>query len=134
MENYSDETPYTLFNKSRVFLFILGLLGLALISRYNYLLFHSLAEIFSIIIASGIFIIAWNSRRFQENHYLLFLGIAYLFIGTLDLFHTLSYRGMNIFHAELMFSRRNRRSASSRSITSRNCSWPTIALIVILNH
>ncbi|MDH4267465.1 MAG: PAS domain S-box protein, partial [Deltaproteobacteria bacterium] len=76
----------------------LGILfGLYLTSLYNYLLFHSLAEIFSIVIACGIFIIAWNSRRFLDNHYLLFIGIAYLFVGSVDLVHTLAYQGMGVF-------------------------------------
>ncbi|MDH5560690.1 MAG: PAS domain S-box protein [Deltaproteobacteria bacterium] len=78
-------------------LFGLILLGLIIGSYYNYLLFHSLAEFFSIVVASGIFIVAWNTRRHLEAHYLLFLGIAYLFVAILDLFHTLSYSGMNIF-------------------------------------
>jgi hypothetical protein len=73
------------------------LLGLYLLSIYNYLLFHSIAEIFSVIIACGIFMVAWNSRRFLDNNYLLFLGIAYLFIAGLDLVHTLGYKGMAIF-------------------------------------
>ena len=73
------------------------LVALYLASRYNYLLFHSLAEIFSIVIACGIFIIAWNSRQFVSNGYLLFLGIAFLFIGLLDLLHTFSYKGMSFF-------------------------------------
>jgi PAS domain S-box-containing protein len=71
--------------------------GLYLTSLYNYLLFHSLAEIFSIVIAFSIFIVAWNSRRFLDNNYLLFVGIAYLFVASLDLVHTLAYTGMNIF-------------------------------------
>jgi len=55
---------------------ILVFLGLYLTSLYSYLLFHSLAEIFSIVIACGIFMIVWNSRRFLDNNYLLFIGIA----------------------------------------------------------
>ena len=39
------------------------LVFLYIISRHNYLLFHSLAEAFSIVIAFCIFILAWNSRR-----------------------------------------------------------------------
>jgi two-component sensor histidine kinase len=66
-------------------------------SLYSYLLFHSLAEFFSIIVACGIFMVAWNSRRIIENNYFLFLGIAYLFIGSMDLMHTLAYKGMGIF-------------------------------------
>ena len=53
------------------------LVGLYLASRYNYLLFHSFAEMFSIIVAMGIFFLAWNARRFMDNDSLLFLGIAY---------------------------------------------------------
>jgi PAS domain S-box-containing protein len=87
------------FDGSRPFLFgIIALIGLYLTSLYNYLLFHSIAEIFSIIIACGIFMIAWNSRFLVDNAYLLFVGIAYLFIGSLDVLHALSYKGMGIFN------------------------------------
>lgn len=71
--------------------------GLYASSLYNYLLFHSLAELFSIVIASCIFVVAWNARRFMDNNYLLFLGIAYVFIGGIDLLHTLAYTGMPVF-------------------------------------
>lgn len=82
---------------AKVTSWILILFGLYLTSLYNYLLFHYIVELFSILIAFGIFVIAWNSRRFMDNNYLLFLGIAYLFIGGLDLIHTLAYKGMRIF-------------------------------------
>ncbi|HOV86104.1 MAG TPA: MASE3 domain-containing protein [Syntrophobacteraceae bacterium] len=62
-----------------------------------YLLFHSLVELFSIVIAFGMFARAWNSRRFFDNNCLLFLGIAYPFVGALDLVHTLAYKGMGVF-------------------------------------
>jgi PAS domain S-box-containing protein len=86
---------------SKIFIYLLGILtflGLYLTSLYSYPLFHSLAEVSSIVIACGIFVIAWNSRRFLENNYLLFIGIAYLFVGGLDLIHTLAYKGMGVFH------------------------------------
>ncbi len=88
-----------IINKKYVY-FLVGILvflGLYLTSHYSYLLFHSLTEIFSIVVACGIFVIAWNSRRFLENNYLLFIGIAYLFVGGLDLIHTLAYTGMGVF-------------------------------------
>ena len=79
-------------------LFFLPLLFiLYIISLGNYLLFHTLAETFSIVVACGIFVIAWNSRGFIQNNYLLFMGIAYLAIGALDLLHTLAYKGMGVF-------------------------------------
>ncbi|WP_417909771.1 MASE3 domain-containing protein [Candidatus Electronema sp. PJ] len=72
-------------------------LGLHLISLYNYLLFHTLTEIFSATVSCAIFIFAWNTRQMQRNQCFLFLGIACLFTGVIDLLHSLSYRGMNIF-------------------------------------
>ena len=73
------------------------LFGLYLTSLQSYLLFHSLAETFSIVIACGIFVIAWNSRRLLDNNYLLFLGIAFLFVAGMDLLHMLAYKGMGVF-------------------------------------
>jgi signal transduction histidine kinase len=67
------------------------------LSLYSYLLYHSLAEVFSIVIAAGIFMVAWNSRRFMDNNYFLFIGIAYLFVAFMDLIHTLAYPGMGVF-------------------------------------
>jgi hypothetical protein len=72
-------------------------LGLFLTSTYNYLLFHSLSEIASILVMYSVFIVAWNTRRFLDNNYLLFIGIAYLFVGSIDLIHTLGYQGMGVF-------------------------------------
>ncbi len=43
------------------------LLGLYATSLYRYVLFHSLVEMFSIIVACGIFMVFWNSRRFLSN-------------------------------------------------------------------
>ncbi len=72
--------------------------ALYVISQHNFLLFHNLIEGFSILIAFGIFVLAWNSRRMAENGgFLLFLGLAYLYIGFLDSLHTLAYTGMGVF-------------------------------------
>jgi len=73
------------------------LFSLYLISFQNYLLFHALVELFSIVIGVTLFIVAWNLRRTITNHYILFIGIAYLFVAVLDTFHTLSYKGMGVF-------------------------------------
>ncbi|MGA1874608.1 MAG: MASE3 domain-containing protein [bacterium] len=83
--------------RGTILVVILAMSGLSVISRYNDPLFHSLAEIFSIIVASGIFIVAWNSRQYHDSNYFLFLGVAYLFIACLDLVHTLAYPGIGIF-------------------------------------
>ncbi|MFW6156650.1 MAG: MASE3 domain-containing protein, partial [Armatimonadota bacterium] len=43
------------------------------------------------------FMLAWNSRTFSDGHFLLWIGIGYLFVGLLDLVHTLAYTGMGVF-------------------------------------
>jgi Membrane-associated sensor domain len=93
-EDGTAELPRRMLFPGLIFI-ILGLLYLT--SLYSYLLFHSIAEIFSVVVAFGIFMLAWNSRRFLDNNYLLFIGIAYLFVGMLDILHTLAYKGMGVF-------------------------------------
>jgi signal transduction histidine kinase len=76
---------------------VLIIAGLYASSLYSYLLFHSLVEVFNVLTAFLIFVLAWHTRRVQDNRYLLFIGIASLFTGTLDLLHTLAYKGMGVF-------------------------------------
>jgi PAS domain S-box-containing protein len=71
--------------------------GVWVISFNNYLLYHVLAEMFGIVVSAAIFIIAWNTRSNLDNDAFLIIGIAYLFIGGIDLLHTLAYKGMSIF-------------------------------------
>ena len=66
-------------------------------SLYSYLLFHGIAEIFSISVCACIFIMTLNSRRFIQNGYLLFIGVAYFFVAIIDGIHTLAYKGMGVF-------------------------------------
>ncbi len=77
--------------------YIVAALALVASGLYSYLLFHTLVELFSITAAFVVFILAWNTRRVQDNHYLLLIGIASLFSGILNIFHTLTYKGMGVF-------------------------------------
>ena len=71
--------------------------GLVAISLYNYLLFHTMAELFSIVVAASLFLLGWNARKLMDSSYLLVIAVAYLFIALLDTLHTLAYKGMGIF-------------------------------------
>lgn len=73
-----------------------ALVELYLLSRQNFLAFHCIVELFSIIVASSIFILSWNARQYLGNSFLSFLGIAYLFVALLDTLHMSSYKGMGI--------------------------------------
>ncbi len=79
------------------FIFMIALFFVFLSSIYSYLLFHSIAELFSIIIAGGVFLVGWNSRKYMESSFFLVFGVSSLFIAIIDLIHTLAYTGMSIF-------------------------------------
>ncbi|MCF8029044.1 MAG: hypothetical protein K9K81_11810 [Desulfobacteraceae bacterium] len=76
------------------------LAGLVLAGWHSYLLFHSLAEIFSMVVSFSIFLFAWNTMAFSRDRFLMVLGTAYLFVGFLDLSHMLVYKGMGILAVE----------------------------------
>lgn len=61
--------------------------------RWNPALSHNLAETFSVVVACAVFMLTWNARKFIDNHYFIFLGIAYLFVGVIDYLHALSFDG-----------------------------------------
>lgn len=91
--------PRELFFRDLSKVLVVGviLVGLILASLYSYLLFHTVIELLSIVIAGAIFILAWNFRRFYADSFLIFIGTAFLFSGVIDLAHTLSYPGLGIF-------------------------------------
>jgi PAS domain S-box-containing protein len=59
----------------------------------NPVLFYSLAEMFGVVVALGMFMLTWNARRFIDNDYFVLLGIAYLFVGGCNYFHAISRYG-----------------------------------------
>ena len=71
-----------------VFLLVMGL--------WNYLFFHILAEFFSVVIGFMIFVIAFNTKKYIKYRYFLLMGIGFLFVASIDLLHTIAYRGMNV--------------------------------------
>lgn len=73
--------------------------GIALyfLSRVNFLFFHGLVEMSSVAVAITTFSIGWHSRHFSRNDSFALLAVAYLAIGSLDLLHTLTYKGMGVF-------------------------------------
>ncbi len=76
---------------------VLLLLALYLLSVSGYVLFHSLAEIFAIVISCAAFTLAWNARHFLNNDYLLLVGIALLAASAINSLHALAYKGMGVF-------------------------------------
>ncbi|MCK5409755.1 MAG: hypothetical protein KAJ30_05765, partial [Candidatus Heimdallarchaeota archaeon] len=87
------------FRKYREYVFIgFLIIGVYLTSFYNnYLLFHSIIELIGIMMTLTIFLVFWNSRKAIDNQFFTLLGLSFFFMGIIDLLHTLSFNGMNIF-------------------------------------
>lgn len=84
----------------RLPLIVLGLAAatvLVLISRQNYLLFHSLIEASHIFVALTMFMVVWGARHLMRNDALFVMGTGYGAAGVLTLAHMLAYKGMGVF-------------------------------------
>jgi len=80
-----------------IVLFAFLLIMLLAEKQYGYLLFHVTVEMISVVISYGIFVFGWQTKAYLKNSYLLFLSVAFLPIGTLDLIHAMAYKGMGVF-------------------------------------
>jgi PAS domain S-box-containing protein len=63
----------------------------------QYLVFHNVAEFFSVMVSLSIFGMGWKSYDQSRDGHTLFLSAAFLAIGLLDFMHTLGYSGMPPF-------------------------------------
>lgn len=64
---------------------------------FNFLVFHFFSEFFAVFVALCIGLIAYYTYNFTKNDYLLYIGLGYIGIGLLDLLHTLTFPGMDLF-------------------------------------
>ena len=75
---------------------------LVFIYSKNNLLFHNVVEIFIIIIAFSILIIALNNYDISRDHIFMFLGVAFGFVGGFQLLHIVIYSNISIFGENTM--------------------------------
>jgi len=94
-----DLSHYNGTNRSAfiIAVWICIVITLLTLSHSNYLLFHASVELFAIVVASGVFMIAWNSRRLHDNGFFLSFGTACFFVAILQFLHMLAYKGMGVF-------------------------------------
>jgi diguanylate cyclase (GGDEF)-like protein/PAS domain S-box-containing protein len=70
-----------------------------MLGKHNYPLVHSSMELFSIIIACGVFMVIWNSRKHPNDSYFLVVGISSVFVATIDVLHIFSLEGVGILNS-----------------------------------
>ncbi|WHY85323.1 MASE3 domain-containing protein [Neobacillus novalis] len=66
----------------------------------NYVGFHTMLESFSISISAVIFLYGLKSFGSTRSRQMLLLSFTFFIVGTLDLFHSLSFKGMPYFITE----------------------------------
>ena len=67
---------------------------------YGYLLAHTLAETFSIVVAVTALAVATTAARFTRNHFVVFVSVAIGWCAGLDLVHTLVFKGMGLIASD----------------------------------
>ncbi|MBL6945129.1 MAG: PAS domain-containing protein [Rhodospirillales bacterium] len=70
---------------------------LCFVSFQNYLLFHITAELFAVMVAILLCVVAWQTFPFSKNSFLMYLGCGYFWVAVLDSAHMLVYKGMSVF-------------------------------------
>jgi PAS domain S-box-containing protein len=69
----------------------------SVLAHYNYLVFHLLVELVTILLAFGIFVLGWNASRVHGDAFVSVLGWLFVSVASLDIVHAMAYRGMNLF-------------------------------------
>lgn len=65
-------------------------------AEIGYLLAHTIAEVFSIVVAMTAMVVATTSRHFTRNHFAVFVSVAIGWCALLDLLHTVAFKGMGL--------------------------------------
>lgn len=68
-----------------------------LYNRSYFLISHTMLEFFSIFVSFSIFMQAWLTYSHNQERSRFLIGILFLCVGTFDLVHTLSFKGMPFF-------------------------------------
>lgn len=87
------QSPILFVGASCALVFLL----LYFISRYSFLLFHSISGFILVALSWGIFYIAWSTRKILPNAAYEFLGLAFLFTSIFDVLHIFSFQDARVF-------------------------------------
>lgn len=79
------------------FLVVFSVAILVLLSKINYLLFHTIVELIAVSLGFSLLFMLLSRTKFNEISKFDFLLILYFFVSLIDLLHALSYKGISIF-------------------------------------
>jgi diguanylate cyclase (GGDEF)-like protein len=70
------------------------LLLLWALSTFDFLAFHTLIELFTVIVAMAIAFSGWKARQHLTSNRLIFLSVLYFCVGLIDAAHMSTYKGV----------------------------------------
>jgi len=87
-------------NNFSLYTYPLLIMAALLVARYfnGVLLFHTLAELFSIFVGLLMLVVVLNTQHFIRNDFLIYLGIGYFAVSLIDTMHTFTVKGMPFFN------------------------------------
>ena len=91
---FTETSGNTLQGNLLAFVSILAALIVAV--AFSYPLFHSLVELATVVIAVTAGVVGWHTFPFSRNHFLLYLAAGYFWVAVVDLFHLISYSGVEV--------------------------------------
>lgn len=101
MKSRMTETKFLLYTVSAIFLLMFVRIFLTELNTIynpnNYVAIHSFLEIICIAISVTIFLYGIKKYSTTRSNRLLLLTFTFLIVGIIDLFHTLSFKGMPFF-------------------------------------
>ena len=70
-----------------------------LLSRFNYLLIHTLIELSSIVLLMAAFLLGWNTRHLVRSQFFVIMTAGFFAAGSVDLLLTLTYEEIQVLPA-----------------------------------
>lgn len=89
--------PFTVAIKQHMLLMAIISVLAYYVGTKNFLLFHTFAEGFTIIISFIITLLVFHNYKYLPSQFIPILGITYGFTGVFDVLHTLAYKGLGVF-------------------------------------
>ncbi|WP_461206307.1 sensor histidine kinase [Clostridium sp. DL1XJH146] len=98
---YKPTTKFTIFKKSEAVLIILTIVLFWYLNTYNYILFHTSIEMFTIVISFSLFLIGISTSKFYSNSILTHFSLIYGSISIINFIYILTYMNIIIYSCNI---------------------------------
>lgn len=83
---------------SQYFVLLLIAIMAVVFGIHDYIFFHGITELFTVVVSASIAVVAINSYEVNQNNFFIFLGISHIFIAIYALLHIVTFPGLTLVH------------------------------------